>query len=250
MSTVTRRISFTGRKRISRNDVSIRTEDAPFRAIVSIRTEKWNFPSDAVIVLEANQRMVGLRLEFGTIGCPDIPSYVDLHRLNPDEALSFRLKVVDTKDSAGKILGVASRIQAQSSEPDPDKKGLRAILPLQPRRLDSQIWKVSISSAGPELLINREIPGLKEKFLKDVLLAGAVLPAALRDILKYMCSDSSVDDEENEAWNNWKRFCQYLGAEAFPEEDAESQDEWVEDVVKRFCAKHDFAQRVKNQTSK
>ena len=248
MSTVTRRFSFTGRKRISRDDIDIRiADDPPFRATVAIDSGKWHYPADAAIILEANQRMARMRFDFGTIEKLDIPPRVELSRLDPDQALSFRLKVVDISGSVGKLLGLASRIRAQGSDPDDGKKGMRAILPIHPRALGGEIWKIEFFTAGPELLINRDIPGLKDKLLHDVLLAGAVLPAALREILRRMCSDFDTSDEEIEIWNDWKHFCVHLGASALPDDSEESQDEWVDDVVRRFCAEHNFAQRVKHE---
>ena len=247
MSTVTRRFSFTGRKRISRDDIDIcLAEDEPFRATVSVHSEKWRYPANAAIILEANQRMARMRFELGTIERLDIPPFVELSRLDPDQALSFRLKVVDTDDSVGKLLGLAARIRAQGSDTDHDKKGMRAILPIHLRALDAEIWKVDFFTAGPELLINSDIPGLKDKLLHDVLLAGAILPQALREIVRRMCSEFDANDEEIEVWNDWKRFCSHLGVDALPDS-AESRDEWIEDVVRRFCAKHNFAQRAKHE---
>ena len=245
MGRVTKRINSTGRKRIPRKNVDIRIlaydeGQSPEVSVKLINLTEGEYPRNARIILEAIQRSVGMRFNCGTIGNPNIPSSIKLDRLDPGESFSFRLKVVEGDGTSGRMLGAASGIRAASQD-DPDDEGTLTILHVVPRELGDEIWRVDLNpDSGPELALNKRIPGLKERLMKDSMLKGMVLPAALRLVLKGIWKDIA-SCEEGSWQNNWNIFCRSLGMEEFPSELPEDDlDSWMDDRVKMFCRKHGF----------
>jgi len=241
MGRVTKRINSTGRKRIPRKNVDIRIlaydeGQSPEVSVNLTKLTEGEYPRNAIIILEAIQRSVGMRFNCGTIGNPNIPSSIKLDRLDPGESFSFRLKVVEGDASSGRMLGAASGIRAASQD-DPDDEGALTILHVVPRELGDEIWRVDLNpDSGPELALNKRIPGLKERLMKDNMLKGMVLPAALRLVLKEIWKDIA-SCEEGSWQNNWNIFCRSLGAEELEEDDP---DTWIDNMVKMFCRKHGF----------
>lgn len=246
MGRITKRINSTSRKRIPRKDVDIRilTHDECPHPEISVRFHnltEGRYPRDARIVLEAIQRSVVMRFNCGTIADQDVPPVIELDRLDPEASFSFRLKIVEGDSLSGRILGAASHIRAVNQD-DKGDDGTLTILPIVPRKLSDEVWCVEINrDSGPELVLNQRIPGLKERLTKDNILKGMVLPSALRLILKGIWKE--IASCEQGSWqNNWNLFCKSLGMEEFPEEsdDDEEIESWMNDIVKKFCRKHDF----------
>lgn len=246
MGRITKRINSTGRKRIPRKDIDIHilTHDDRPHPEISVRFRnltEGGYPRDARIVLEAIQRSVVMRFNCGTIADQDVPPVIKLDRLDPEASFSFRLKIVKGDSLSGRILGAASHIRAVSQD-DKGDDGTITILPIVPRNLIDEVWRVEIDRAsGPELVLNERIPGLKERLMKDNILKGMVLPSALLLVLKGIWKE--IADCEQGSWqDNWNIFCESLGREEFPEESADDEEieSWMNDIVKKFCRKHDF----------
>lgn len=250
MSTAKRRINSTGRKRIAREDIDIRmlpnSADQPAFVTLQLEHADWKFPASADVILEAYQRSNGMRFDCGTVGSPKIPAAIRLDELDPKSPILFRLKVVDGETKTGKLLGSAERLRPDSS--DNDEEGRRSLFPIVTRNIGHELWKVEITDAGPELVLNLKVPGFKQTMMDNPLLLGAVLPLAFRHVLKALCSDPTTHDDDDGSWEaDWISFClDELGLEDPSELESEAREAWVEEGVTKFCSEHEFASRARS----
>ena len=86
---------------------------------------------------------------------------------------------------------------------------------------------------------------------ENPLVAGALLPAAFRIVLRHIAYSPSEDDEDGVGWKgDWKRFCsEGLGVDDDPEDlDDDERDEWVDDVVRRYCETRAFVEKARQMT--
>src|SRR5688500_6535444 len=108
-----RKFNYTGRRKIPAEAIKIqilKNADQKY-FIVNADLQKFKFPSDSKIYVEAYFNLNTLRFDYGTIGEPHSPSNTSLEDLPTDDNILFRLKVVDESDSKGKILGKAERLK-------------------------------------------------------------------------------------------------------------------------------------------
>jgi hypothetical protein len=109
--------------------------------------------------------------------------------------------------------------------------------------LGQRIWDLKFGEHDVFLLVNREIPGLKERARWDPMFYSLVYPAVVRQVLVRACEANCEIDEGDDRWPVlWLRFGKHLhsqrldppGASAVEEE----RDEWIDDVVSAFCEAH------------
>jgi len=244
-----RRLNFTGRKRIPREDISIvLTKDAQGNAKsfnAKIDLDSLNLPPDMAVYIEAYRRYELKRFAFGTVGNIQNPPDTLLSDLSNTENLKFRVLVVD-KSVNGKILAHADRITTPS---DLDKRG---ILPVEFRDLGQQVWCVEFKGEGdaPVLVINKKIPNIQNIAKSDPQFIMNVYPSAFREVLIHMIfidGEDNVNEPETEWHRDWLDFSRTLLAEGFPEsyklakrDNPEIKNDWldwVDAVVAEFCAK-------------
>ena len=250
MNTAKRRINSTGRKRIGRECVDIRmlenSPGEPLRAKISVNLSSENFPSHAQVCLEAYHRSSGMRFELGTIGNLKVPPILVLDEIDRSGAVLFRLKVVDSADDIGKILGSALGIQP-SNENEID--GKRSFFPVNLRDLGEEVWRVEINEGDrPRLLLSNRVQSISYKLQTDTLFQGLVLPAALRIVVENLVREPEADDEDEVGWKQeWLQFCRdTLGTPDDPVSlEEERKKDWVDDVVRRFCNSYQFVQGIK-----
>lgn len=253
MSTAKRRLNYTGRKRIKRESIDIRMLEnelgEPLQAKADLYLDGLGFPPDAKVVIEAYHRSSGMRFDCGTVGELEIPPVLVLEEVDHSGSVLFRVKVIDEESETGKILGSAERIQPRSDEIEDGRKSL---FPVRFRDINAQIWYVDFPDpgSGPELIINRRIPGISQLLQGNALLQGFLLPAALRVVLERLVrqEDSGEDDEAESGWKaEWLEFCaDTLGLPGDPmEKEKADRDEWVDYAVEAFCQDHGFLKNIK-----
>ena len=250
MSSAKRRINSTGRKRIGRECVDIRMLDSgpgeSLKAKISINLSSGKFPPHAQVCLEAYHRSSGMRFDLGSIGALKVPPILVLDEIDRGGAVLFRLKVVDSSDEAGKILGSALGIQP-SNENEID--GKRSFFPVNYRDLGEEIWKVEINEGDrPRLLLSNRVQNIPHKLQTDALFQGLVLPAALRIVVENLTREVEAEDEDDIGWKQeWLLYCRdTLGVAGDPATlDGEQKKDWVDDVVRRFCNGYQFVQGIK-----
>lgn len=250
---VKKRINSTGRKRIPREKIEIRmlpgSGGEPLRASLAVDLTGQTFPADAAISLEAYRRAAGsMRFDCGTIGSPKIPPVITLDQIDTSGTIQFRLKVADKNLEPGKLLGAAERIQVLSDSEDKDQ---RSLFPVRPWTLGEQVWKVEIEpDARPVLLVNRDIPDIKQLLRDNPFVAGCVFPAAFRIVLEALAlgdeDDGSSDDETTSWQDDWLEFCNVrLGHMGNPSGDRQEKMKWIDGAVDRFCKEFGFVTNIR-----
>ncbi|TRU20587.1 MAG: hypothetical protein EWV79_17490 [Microcystis aeruginosa Ma_MB_S_20031200_S102D] len=218
----------------------------PLKAKVSINLSSEAFPDHAQVCLEAYHRSSGMRFDLGSIGTLKVPPLLVLSEVDRSGSVLFRLKVVDSRDGSGKILGSALGIQP-SNENEID--GKRSLFPVNYRDLGEEIWKVEINEGDrPRLLLSNRVQAIPHKLQTDALFQGLVLPAALRIVIENLAREPESDDEDETGWKQeWMQYCRdSLGASDDPSSlDDEKKKDWVDDVVRRFCNGYQFVQGIK-----
>jgi hypothetical protein len=251
MSTIRKRINSTGRKRIPRDRVSVTLLPAkpeePLRAVATVRLDGLGFPESANVVLEAYQRSTAMRMELGTVAQYAVPELVVLGELDPGVVPLFRLKVVDNDGQKGKLLGAAERLRPDSDD-TPD--GRESLFPVRFLELHDEVWRLQIDAAGPCLLLNCRVPTLKSDIQRNPLIAGILLPAALRGVLEDLARDANEAEDDETAWKSrWLRFCrEELGIEDDPGPlTQEEREGWIDDGVRAFCKSAKFMTKIRKQ---
>jgi len=241
-----RRLNYTGRKKIKRENVSInfiRQNGAVVAfAVNKIDLNDLNLPLDSRVYVEANYRTELRRFDFGTAGSVSNPSPCDLRGMAYPENLKFRILVVDTSD--GKLLAHADRISPE----EPAAK--KPILPVEFSDLGNEIWQVKYEGdeGSPILIINSRIPNIQNIAKQDAQFLVYVYPQVIREVLTDMVFVDGVDSttEPSTDWNgDWLNFIRQLGVE-FPEtlnkddENFSKEDalNWINDSVQAFCNTH------------
>jgi hypothetical protein len=238
-----RRLNYTGRKKIKRENVSInfiRQNGAVVAfAVNKLDLSELLLPSKARVYVEAYYRTELKRFDFGTAGSISNPSPCDLSGMAYPENLKFRILVVDPSD--GKILAHADRI---SPEEPAEKK---PILPVEFSDLGNEIWRVKYEGdeGSPILIINRKIPNIQNIAKQDAQFLIYVYPQVIREVLTHMVFVDEVDSttEPSTDWHgDWLNFIRQLRVE-FPEtlnkkdENFSEEDalRWINDTVTAFC---------------
>lgn len=248
MAAVKRRINSTGRRRIAHEHVSVSMlSPGPGgipRARTTLKLDGMSFPATARIVVEAYHSSTGMRFDCGTIGAPAIPDALLLVDIDPSSSVLFRLKIVDNDIQPGRLLGAADRLRPDSDE---NPEGRRSLFPIREQELHQEIWRVRIDDAGPVLQLNFKLPNLKARILKDPLVGGVLLPAALRLVLEHIAGEFADDDEEEGSWqSDWMKYCrEELKLDDPDFQDKEDAEAWVNSGVRAFCKSRNFLSEIR-----
>ena len=254
MAGARRRLNYTGRQRIRREHIEVRmlenASGTPLRAELDLDLSGYGLPDSAFVIFEAYHRSSLMRFDLGTVGTLNIPPVLVLSEVDHIGSVNFRLKVVDVDVVNGRALATAERIKARSEEDD-DPDGRRSLMTVSFKELGHEIWRVDLASdSRPELLINREIPGIKHQLQESAVIQAFLLPAALRVVLENLFPDQGyVDDDDDDIWQKeWKEFCNdELGMVFEGAASLEDRDDWVNECIRRFCRKSGFLGNLKKQ---
>jgi hypothetical protein len=212
--------------------------------------DKSVFPKKAHVVLYAT--CTGSehvqRKELGSIG-----SFVQKQNFPLDNKLSgknvqFTLRIIDTSQEVGRILGIAENIKtinAAKKEPE----GKLGILPVVASdKLGEQLWQLDFGNQEVSLLVNKAVEGLDNDFENDPTISCLVLPAVIREILYRAFLEDGEDMGELGGWQaTWVKFSEKL--DPLPEtKDWENIKPWIENVVDIFCNQHRFKQSYTKNT--
>ena len=255
MISAKRRINSTGRKRIERKCIEINMmmslPGEPLSASVKLDLQGQGFPDNASVAIEAYRRSSGMRFDCGTVDALSVPDPLVLREVDRSGSVLFRLKVVDNELEPGKILGSAERLQPKDGE---DSENRRSIFPVLYSDLEEDVWKVEIEYGdGPTLILNKRIPDFSYELRKSPMIQGILLPAALRFVLEELVRSSETGESEDESdWKEkWLRYCDVeLGVKNDPRDLSgdEAKKDWIDYAAKKFCAKYQFAGRIKDSS--
>jgi len=246
-----KRVNFTGRRRIPRSRVdTVVFDGTPRRFSAAVNLANMDFPADAEVVLEATSAGSSIveRISCGVASQLQQPTNRQLLEVE-GENFFFALKVIDRQKTLGRILGIAEQIRPERAG-QPAAGGRRGILPIEPAELGQELWRLEFKDQDVILLVNKDVPGLKDRARCDPLFYATVYPEVVRRVLKEAILEDVDIDEDSERWAVlWLRFGRDLHpTKQIPPKSNESDDhdEWIDEVVAAFCAAHEFKAKYLN----
>jgi hypothetical protein len=189
------------------------------------------------------------RFDFGTVDDRHVPNDLSLDEIE-GENVFFALKVVDETDRVGRILGLAENIRPFRAG-KLTVTGRQGILPIDARPLQQEVWTLDFHEHEVFLIVNEDIPGLRDRAKWDPLFFATVYPAVVRLILTEALERGATVDSEDEHWPTlWVRFGQQLHPEHEKPPVKEASDEewkdWLDDVVAAFAQSHTLKDQYAN----
>ena len=237
-----RRFNFTGRQKLPHALFDIRLQAGPPRQFTAtFDISEFRFPPDARLYFEASSSGSGIvgRFSWGTAAIPAPPEDRSLEEL-PGQNVNFTFKVVDESESTGRILGVARGIALnRAAEGEGERR--QSLLPVNPVAMSQEIWRVSFQQDTPWLEVNSNIEDIMARAQGDPVFVSLVYPAVVREILTEALMIREIYDvEDTEKWESrWLSFGQRFHPDLAPPpevEDADTQREWIEQVVRGFSS--------------
>lgn len=231
------RLNFTGRRRISRNHVTISVTGIGGIETFSGELElgSYGFPDSAAVIIEAFRQLELVRFDFGTVGNVAPPAICRLSEFGTLAGLRFRIKVVSTEEPRGRLLAVGDRITPRHAE-----QQLLSRVPLLAVRaqdLGREVWRLDFS-IEPLLLVNpRVVP--KKQLVQSVEFQSLILPEILRRILNriLLVERIRVPDDSDDWTSRWLKFAESMpGVGSVPDvADPESDLDWIDAAISSFC---------------
>ncbi len=242
----TRRLNFTDRKRIRREDarISILEAGPSFRLKADLHLADYRLPDDAKVYVEAYRRMQYMRFDYGSPAKPKPASDTLLSVFDSPAGIRFRVKVVSVGATPGLILAEADGISPRD-ECDTDDI-LNDLLPIRAdaTELGDEFWRVDFDDEQFLLNLN-PLFGDPGRICGSPEFRAFVLPAILREILvRIVLVDEPSDiDDESDPRSRWLSFVASLpGAPALDDLSdggrPEEAHEWIDQAVAAFCRHH------------
>lgn len=231
------RLNFTGRRRISRNHVTIIVTGIggieTFNAELDLGS--YGFPDSAAVIIEAFRQLELIRFDFGTVGNIAPPASCRLSEFGTLAGLRFRIKIVSTEEPRGRLLAVGDRITPRKAE----QQSLSRVplLAVRAQDLGREVWRLDFSDQ-PLLLVNPRVVA-KKQLVHSVEFQSLVLPEILRSILNriLLVEQIRVPDDSDEWTSRWLKFAESMpGVGAVPDvADPESDLDWIDAAIGSFC---------------
>lgn len=241
-----RTFNYTERVRINQRSVEVQVYSRPdgvqlFDAHIDL-SQHHSLPAGIRIYLEAYYRSSLMRFDLGEYS-PERPHFelraIPLDDLQ-DPIVYFRIKLVDTSERVGRLVGGIEKVQAFNR----DSRQVQRIglLPVNfGVDLGNRIWEVQFPDDGtdPMLCINSSLntdDGLLRNFVaQESAFVSLVFPEALRRILEKLV-DEGYDSSDEESWQyKWARFAMSFGRGTPPTVLDDLGGVWINDVVESFC---------------
>jgi hypothetical protein len=247
-----KRVNFTGRRRIARDRVQIEVYDGqPRRFDAMIDLADLSFPVNAAVRLEAMcaGSNVVTPFEFGTVGNLRPAADRDLRDVEGKHVF-FALKVIDRTERIGRLLGIAENIRPQKAGTQ-TATGRQGILPIKEEDLNQQLWRLDFGMHDVCLLVNKNVPGLRDRARWDPIFYATVYPAIVREVLGRAIDAGADAEEDSTRWPVlWLRFGRNLHPERKPEpskDDEDAREEWIDEVVGAFCEVHSLKDKYASE---
>lgn len=249
MSSGTRRLNFTQRRRIKRDHAQIKLRDCKDgdrkTFDVALDLAKYGLPPDARVIVEAYRQTAFQRFDFGTVGRPDPPDTRLPNEFGVGEGVQFRVKVVEGANGNGSPSATSgvrrARILAHADRITPIQAGRRrSLLPLDRSDSRDEVWRLEVDlQTGPLLRISVHLVANREAFVRSREFTTLVLPQVFRCILASVFEDG-IPDEESAVWRlKWAGLaCSTMRATQPPPaigEDQQAREEWIDEVVSKWC---------------
>lgn len=248
----TRRIAYTGRKRINHSDIDIvvpESQTGPWSFTVTLKNlESYRLPGTASVVVEAYEQVFWERFELGSVAHPSgFANRAFTSAMIPgSEGVRFRVKVTDTEKRPGVLLAEAGAIRPRAPGEKPTSR--RFLLDVCQGDIGEQVYQLVCSEEcnWPRLVINNKLPNWREA-VTTRWFKSLVFPAVIQQVatVLFFSGEMSRDvaDTDGERWQDlWIAFLCGLTNEKIPEivanSDACSETlEWIDSVVAGFAEK-------------
>lgn len=239
-----KRFNSLGRKRIPRDCVSIDVEDGEprtFSAQIDFGNHSWDAGGSVVLEATCAGSSLVQRFNCGTVGQLKQPVQLPLNDLHGQNVF-FSLKIIDTSQRIGRLLGVAENIRPFTTGKQ-TVSGRKGILPVEHAPLGQELWKLEFRDHDVFLLVNQDVPGLSESIRSDPVFFSLIYPQVMRQVLHHAIADGAEPDEEDDRWPVlWLTFGRKLHPDhdepPAPTDGDDVIDDWVELVVAEFCKLH------------
>ena len=235
-----RTFNYTGRHRIEHQQVHIRLEVRENKApTFSARLDlPDSIPGHCRVFIEAYRKQTSQRFDFGTVSRLKAPTSTEISEVDLAGKLLFRVRVIDDSTGAGSVVASGERIAPQDA-----LGNTNSMMPILAADLGEVPWKLDIDGTDdyPTLCVNRAIPDAKSRFEADPVLISLVLPAALREVLVSYVFLTPDDEKEGSARLNWLDFAEFLVPPPDDDADRETQSQWIDEVIAKFCDQHNLA---------
>jgi len=258
-----RRLNYTQRVRIRREDVSIAVRESDgnisFEAdLTRLRGDHYDFPEKARVFLEAYRQTLWMRFDFGTIGALQPPANRSLNAFGDSEGILFRVKVT-APDESRRILAEARGVplvrEGEKKVPE------RSLIYVTQADLGDLVFKLDFEyNDRPALIINSRL-GPYTQLIAHAAFAALVYPTVLREILLHILLTRGFGEVEpdSESWEDlWLQFAATLpGMEEPPKYSPSEYDDvalrralrWIDGRVEAFARKYRARERFEQLLS-
>lgn len=226
----TRRLNYTGTKRIRQTDIEVIVDRAEegISLDASFRLADYSLPETAEVVLEAYLEWNVMRFDFGTVGMQRAPESLLLTQFDNPADVLFRLKVLGTGDQLGLILAEADRIKPSDLS---HREDARSFVAVRSANLGAVVWRVTFEPQ-PVLEVNDRL-GDWQSFVRRSAVKAFVLPEVVRQVLKQAIEN---EDEDENAWQYSAMKLAPIACGPVPRsEDEEEVEAWIDEVVRKFA---------------
>lgn len=237
--------NYSGRRKIYKSEfrINLNTSNGHKTIDVTLSLDGNKYDSNARIFLDAFYRTERKRFDFGKVGNITYPNDLSVDELIYTANLMFRLIIVDTTVSIGRIIAHADNIKIDNNS------NTIPLLPVSYINLGHQVWKIDFTDLqGPTLIINNKIMNTESIIINDPSFYMHVYPAVIREIFVHMVFIDGVDDLEDPSvtWHkNWLIFSKEIlpndnhpkSLVLEPEGNTEKDEalRWIDNIVSEFC---------------
>lgn len=249
------RVNFSGRKRIFQRDVNIRLKSIKQSELmpeVEIDFSHYDFPSDATISIEFSNREVFEQRSFGTVGNPGFKRPSNIKDVGKEVLLYACVKVNSPDTSKGRILGMMRKVRVYGDGGEGQQRVGESFVPVIYGDLGEEVWRLDIpedQNERPLLVVNKALTG-SEALASHPTFRALVMPVVLRRILERYVLDYKEFSPSGDPSTRSEilSFAIRLAGESnLQEHDPESESfvdhasVWIDEVVRQFCAQHEFS---------
>jgi hypothetical protein len=239
-----KRLNFTSRKRIRRDDVDLTLRQVSGGAIsfdAFLRLSDYDFPPDACVIVEAYRQTLLMRFNFGTVSVPMPAADRQLSLFEDETEVLFRVRVTAASGRPGLLLGEADQLRPGNPSDEPDRR--IALLPPVPADIGEEVWRVDFETK-PMLFVSKDLADWKQTVRTDSFRA-LVYPAALRSILERILKVEKFDfTDDLEDWRAlWLLFASRIPGVGSMPRSHDEHDDWIENAVGAFA--RSFRMRTK-----
>ena len=238
------RLNFTGRKKILRKDVraEVSSEDGKLELTAKLNCtgdSGYEFPDDALIIIEARIRQTFMRFRLGTVADQEGIRREHLFEFDATAAGALLLDVRVVAPN-GLLLGSAKGVPPVL--PDEDTRDRIPLLPFHASdELGQRLWRLDLSG-DPIVEINRGV-GDWNAFGRQEMFVALVYPELIRAIAQWEL-DQKREPDENAPWTRFLRELGHDPADAPDADDEIHREEWLDDVTGSFAVRHALLEKL------